>query len=216
MKTKSKLRLIALTAVALYAATSVYAQSQTSSQIFVRELQAKRALVNQQVTDLQDRITLMNQSIAQTQGLITERQNAIADLNTLIAATNDQNLINTYNQKIAGLNADITSNLQPLITQMQSKIAAIPAQIAAVQAEVAVIDNNISIAQQTVVKETAVAQQQSLSPANASAQPAPSYAATTPRDPNNPNNVPLFMSTGDPMQDATLVRQWLAAHPIVK
>lgn len=216
MKTKIKLKLVVLTVAALSAAPSLYAQSQTPSQIYVRELQAKRVIVNQQIIDLQDRVTVLNQLIAQTQGLITERQNAIADLNTLIAGTNDQNLINTYNQKITDLNNEINSTLQPRITQMQSKIAAVPAQIASVQAEIAVMDNNIALAQQTVVKETAIAQQQALPSPIASGQPAPSNAITTPRNPNDPNALPLFKSTGNAEQDAILIRQWLQAHPIIK
>jgi chromosome segregation ATPase len=168
---------------------------------------------------LQSRVTTINQLIAAQQTLITERQNAIADLNNLIANTTDQNLINGYNQKIAGLNDDINNNIQPIITQLQSKIAAIPTLTADVQAELSVIDNRIADAQGTVAKETALAQQQQLisqNPGYTSAQPAASNAITTPRNPNNPNGLPLFQTTGNAQQDANLIRQWLVAHPIAK
>ena len=35
-------------------------------------------------------------------------------------------------------------------------------------------------------------------------------------DPNYPNMIPLFQSTGDPAQDAQIIRSWLANNPYIR
>jgi predicted nucleic acid-binding Zn-ribbon protein len=220
MKTKIQWTFILAISALLSGACSVFAQAPTQSQIAVREQQAKRVDVYQQIIDLQNSVALINQAISEVQALIQERQASIAELNTAISATTDANLISTYQQKIQSLNNEINNDFQSQITLMQTKLAGIPGRIALIQADVDAIDANIAMAQALVAKETAYAQQQqqqqNAPPVSLASQQPQATGITAPRDPSNPQQVPLFRSTGDAVQDATIVRQWLLAHPIVR
>src|SRR5258705_8610832 len=115
---KTKIKWVALLMIGGFVSgtDAVVAQSQTPSQISVREFQAKRTAVYQQVIDLQNAQAAINQQITAIQGLIQERQNAIANLNQLIAASTDPNAIAMYNQKIQMMNDEITNVHQAKIT----------------------------------------------------------------------------------------------------
>ena len=146
------------------------------------------------------------------QDQVTEVQFQIMDLQNIIADPN------TDPAKVSAAQI-VLNDLQFLLPQLQAKSAIELQELALQQQEAQAI-----AARQVAEQSQQLTNSQGESVSNAISQLSPQKQAaiaaplklTVDPNPNYPNMIPLFQSTGDPQQDAQIIRNWLANNPYIR